>query len=173
MKLIRNYNEEYPGKSADRIELGEGETVLTQSLFIGQGDLYGELTVPEGIEVIEDRAFARLGIRYHTFYFPKSLKSIGERIFYYDDYGPVKVIYAGGSEAFKALATVCKEEVYESDGFDRYPYYSGGSRRVTRYHCFDTSVRWIHVYCTEDGVTLLYGTSYRSDDKEPKVLERE
>ena len=91
MKLIRNYNEEYPGKSADRIELGEGETVLTQSLFIGQGDLYGELTVPEGIEVIEDRAFARLGIRYHTFYFPKSLKSIGERLFYYDDYGPVKV----------------------------------------------------------------------------------
>ena len=171
MKLIRNYNEEYPEKSADRIELKEGDTVLTQSLFIGQGDLYGELTVPEGIEVIEDRAFARLGTRYHTFCLPKSLKKVGVNIFYYDDNGPVKVIYAGDSETFKALAAARKEQVYESDGFDRYPYYSGGSRWVTRYYSFDASVKRIHVYCAEDGVTLLYGTSYRSDDKEPKVKE--
>ena len=56
------------------------------------------------------------------------------------------------------IAAVREENVYESDGFDRYPYYSGGGGWVTKYHCFDSSCDYCEVYCEGDGVTLLYGT---------------
>lgn len=67
------------------------------------------------------------------------------------------------------IAAVKTESVYESDGFDRYPYYSGGGRWVTYHRCFDDYMPHIEVKCLEDGVTLLYGTHNRKNDEPPKI----
>lgn len=105
-----------------------------------------------------------LGVSYSLYRLPRSLKKLGEHVFYYD----VKLIYPGSSEEFKELATIREESVYESHGYDRSPYYSGGSSRVTRYHCFDSSSNSIEVLCESDGVTLLYGKRHRSDNEDQR-----
>lgn len=63
-----------------------------------------------------------LGVSCCQYRLPRSLKKLGENVFYYE----VKLIYPGSSEEFKKLATVREESVYESYGYDRSPYYSGG-----------------------------------------------
>ena len=46
--------------------------------------------------------------------------------------------------------------------------YSGSSRWVTYYRCFDKKASDIEAVCT-NGITLLYGSRHRKDDEEPKV----
>ena len=134
---------------------------------VGGGTVY----IPEGIEVIDKYTFAYM--RFHTYYFPKSLTELRNNLFsievnYYSD--KIRIVYAGTSEEFKRIAAVRKEEVCESGGFDRYPYYSGGSRWVTYYRCFDNEAADIEVDCS-DGVTLLYGSRHRKDNEPPKIKE--
>ena len=82
-------------------------------------------------------------------------------------------MYNGTSQRFIEIATERMESRYETDGFDRYPYYSGGSRWVTYYHSFDERVANIEVECTQDGVTLLYGTMRnRPQGVQPKVKQK-
>lgn len=131
-----------------------------------QGNLCGELIIPEGITEIEKRAFNHLGVKYSLYRFPRSTKKLGEEIFYYDG---IKVVYPGSSADFKAIATVREVSSYVSDSFDGYPYYNAGSRYETEYLSFDTSSDSIEVFCEEDGVTLLYGKRYRTGTQEPKT----
>ena len=170
MKIIKTETQG-SGNTVSRIELEEGESVIREWFFYHyekqNGTLFGELVIPEGICVIEKRAFVHLGVSYCLYRLPGSLKKLGENVFYYE----VKLIYPGSSEEFKKLATVREESVYESYGYDRSPYYSGGSSWVTRYHCFDSSSNSIEVLCESDGVTLLYGKRHRRDNEEPKVNE--
>ncbi|MBQ7307433.1 MAG: hypothetical protein IJW82_02795 [Clostridia bacterium] len=83
----------------------------------------------------------------------------------------ISIIYNGISEDFKKIAKVKTESEYVTDGFDRYPYYSGNSRWVTYYRCFDNDTQEIEVKCLEDNVTLLYGTLNRKDDELPKIKQ--
>lgn len=168
MKLFYEINKEIPADSVYRVELEEGETVFGQhSAPFPYGICCGTLYLPEGIETIDRSAF--YDNRFHTIYFPKSLRELREHIFSPEYYSPkVTIVYPGTSEEFKAIATVKKEEVLESDGFDRYPYYSGGSRWVTYYRCFDNKASDVEVVCA-DGITLLYGSRHRQDEEEPKV----
>lgn len=168
MKIIENKIDGELPKST--VCPDSGEQIIDEWFFYfyekKSGPLEGELIIPEGIVEIEKRAFAHLGVKYNVYRLPKSLKRLGENLIYYSY---VKLIYPGRSEEFKSIATVREESVYESDGFDRYPYYSGGSRWVTHYHCFDSSTEYVEVYCEADGVTLLYGTRNRRDNEEPKI----
>lgn len=171
MKIIRELNEENKYLSKTYLQLSEGETVVPSWLFDRESELDGELYIPEGIEEIKDRAFSNR-VCYHTFYFPKSLKKPGDSLFSMYTY-KIKVVYAGNSADFMALAAPWEQSVYERDGYDRYPYYSGGSRWVTYYYAFDRASRNVEVYCAEDGVTLLYGKDHREDDQPPKIKSEE
>ncbi len=173
MKLIRNVNESDMELSKSYLEREGDERVLTRAFMAEQKTPFGELFIPEGIEELERGAFE--GKFYHTYHFPQSLTRIGENLFEiygYNTIYTVKIIYNGSSEAFIKLAEDRKEEKYESDGYDQYPYYSGGSRWVTHYYSFDARVSSIEVECAEDGVTLLYGTMRNREEGEPpKVKE--
>ena len=168
MKVIKETRPDESNLSVITVE--EGERVIRKTFFYflkGSEDrLTGELVIPEGIEEIEDGAFSHLGVMYSVYRLPRSLKRLGEALLYYEG---IKLIYPGSSEEFKSLATVREDSVYESDGFDHSPYYSGGSRWATRYYCFDTSVDYVEVICEADGVTLIYGRRNRRDKEEPKI----
>ena len=172
MKLNCSVNKEDLALSEFRIEAEEGEWMLqSHSVDFPGGMNFGTVYIPEGIEVIDKYTFSYM--RFHTYYFPKSLTELRNNLFsievnYYSD--KIKIVYAGTSEEFKKIAAVRKEEVCESGGFDRYPYYSGGSRWVTYYRCFDNEAADIEVDCS-DGVTLLYGSRHRKDNEPPKVKE--
>ncbi len=170
MKLIQSWDQENPDLSQSFIELEENETILKSGFMASQIRGCGEIHIPEGIEEIETGTFA--GKFYHTYYFPKSLKRLGDHLFADDYYTfKIKVVYPGSSQDFIALAAETSEEKYESDGFDHYPYYSGGSRWVTYYHCFDTKASDIEVLCMQDGVTLLYGTNKNRDEGQPPEVK--
>lgn len=173
MKLIQNVNESDRELSKSYLEREGDERVLKRDFMAEQKTPFGELAIPEGIEAIERGAFE--GKFYHTYYFPKSLTRIGENlfeIFSYNTIYKIRIVYNGTSEAFIKLAADRKEETYESDGFDHYPYYSGSGRWVTKYYSFDARVSDIEVECTEDGVTLLYGTMRNREEGElPRVKE--
>ena len=168
MKLISHINADDRTKSTFTIELDDGEQLLAQhSVDFPYCDCYGELFIPEGIQKIGDYALS--GTQFHTIHFPKSLKELGNPLFSANYYFPkVTIVYAGTSAEFQTVAAIKKEEVLESDGFDHYPYYSGGSRWVTYYRCFDDHTSNIEVVCT-DGVTLLYGRKHRREDAAPKI----
>jgi len=170
MKITRITDSESTKNYKSYIEADENERVLKQFFIIGSaiqngGSEYGELFIPEGIEEIENGAFDYLGLYYHTFHFPRSLKALGEKLFD----SSVKIFYEGSSEEFMKLDKVREESVCESDGYDHYPYYSGGSRWVTRYHSFDEGVSEVEVHCMDDGITLLYGKEYRTGNNPPKI----
>ncbi len=175
MKLIQNLHPEDPALNKMYIERGEQERVLWRDfLFLRNIESGGELFIPEGIEEIEEGALHYCG-RHHTIHFPKSLTKLGTKLFAETFSSrrihPLTIIYPGSSDRFMELAAPIKEEKYESDGFDRSPYYSGGSRWVTEYHSFDEWVDKIRVECEEDGVTLLYGGDYRKKDAPPTRLK--
>lgn len=172
MKLRFEYNENEPRRSRTYVEKAECETVLTKNPFYcDERTLIGELHIPEGVERIQKHAF--VGCHYRTFYFPSTLTSLEEDLFssgFSLRYRvPVTIIYNGTSEAFMALAEPRVESVYETDGYDHYPYYSGNSAWVTKYFAFDTDTESITVNCT-DGVTLLYGSENRKEDEPPKII---
>ena len=174
MKLRQEVNENDEKLSRSYIELEENETDI-EHLCIESGVLRkGELYIPEGAKVIKKHALYYGG--FHTYYFPKSLVKLERSLFSIDSiYRYVRkanIIYPGTSLEFMNIAEIVKEEKCESDGYDHYPYYSGGSRWVTYYHCFDNYTYEIEVQCQGDGVTLLYGTKYREDDEPPKVKEK-
>ena len=138
MKVIRNT--ENPEKIVSRVAPEAGERVIDKWFFYHlsmqkDAQLSGELIIPEGIEEIEDMAFNHPGVNYTVYHFPKSLARLGVKVL--PGYSIVKIIYAGSSEQFINLVKIREESVYESDGFDRYPYYSGNSAWVTHYYCFD------------------------------------
>lgn len=171
MRYNYEINEENPRLSKTYIEAEEGETVIPSALFGLAGALEGEVFIPEGIEVIEDKVFYNR-LSYHTYHFPKSLKELGDSLFNQYVYS-VKVIYEGSSAEFMAIAKPWEKAVLESDGFDRYPYYSGGSHWVTYYYAFDRASRSVEVFCKADGVTLLYGRDNRSENQPPKIKTEE
>lgn len=171
MKLIQELDKNDSSLSKSYIAIDEGETIIRSHFIGGYDNRYGELFIPEGVEVIEKHAFLYCG--YHTIYFPKSLKIIKDELFsesfdsrYRRD---LTIVYNGSSVDFMELAKVQEENVCESDGFDHYPYYSGNSRWVTYYRCFDNETSYIEVKCLEDNVTLLYGTKNRNNDELPKI----
>lgn len=165
MKLIQ---EKTKDSAKSVIEIENGETVLRSEVFYGAEKIkFGELIIPEGIEEIVPNAFS--DCFFSVLYFPKSLKALGRKLFRMAS--DIKIIYAGNSKDFMQIAAVKEESVCESDGFDRYPYYSGGARWVTYYRSFDEQTGAIEVVCQEDGVTLLYGTKYRHDGELPKIKE--
>ena len=168
MKLDCFINDENRAISEFRIELEEGEWMLqSHSVSFPRGLEFGTVYIPEGIKVIDKYTFAYM--KFHTYYFPKSLEEVRDHLFSTEYYSnKIRIVYAGTSEEFKVIAAVRKEEVCESDGFDRYPYYSGGSRWVTYYRCFDNKASDIEVECA-DGVTLLYGARNRKEDEPPKI----
>lgn len=176
MKIIRTKKNELPEQYETHVEIENDDRVITKWFFYNltmqeRSPLTGELIIPEGIEEIESEAFNHIGIEYSLYHFPKSLKTLGIKVL--PAYAKTKIIYGGSSEQFKELAKIQEESVYESDGFDRYPYYSGNSRWVTYYNGFDGMAISAEVYCKEDGVTLLYGSLYRKGNEEPKVKEAE
>lgn len=171
MRYHYEINEENPRLSRTYIEAEEGETVIPSGLFCLAGAYEGEVFIPEGIEEIKDQVFYNR-LSYHTYHFPKSLKALGDSLFSQYVYS-VKVIYEGSSAEFMAIAKPREESVWESDGFDRYPYYSGGSRWVTYYYAFDRASRHVEVFCKADGVTLLYGRDNRSENRPPKIKTEE
>ena len=172
LTVITDENDRYYNRSYIERE-NENETILRHS-FLGRCYGFGELFVPEGIEVIERSAFYG-DLYYHTIHLPKSLVKLGEYLFSPNPDGlwrvKKKIVYHGTSEDFQKLAVTRTENVCESDGFDRSPYYSGGSRWVTKYHAFDSYAGEVTVECTEDGVTLLYGANHRKDSEPPRVKE--
>ena len=172
MKIIQS--KENPEMFVTRVEPDGDERVIGKWFFYHlamnkDSVLQGELIIPEGIEEIEDMAFNHLGVRFNVYHLPKSLVRIGENVM--PGYSRVKMFYEGTSNGFKSIAKIREESVYESDGFDRYPYYSGNSAWVTHYYCFDGLAQSVEVYCKEDGVTLLYGTHHRRDGEPPKIKE--
>ncbi len=171
MKLVQNINEENHSLSVSYIETEKGESLLTDRAFRDRKETLGECHIPEGIEVIKREAFKF--VDFHTVYLPKSIQQLERDIFSMYQAYPIKIFYPGTSEEFQKIAPITKEEVCESDGFDRYPYYSGGSRWVTYYRAFDGHVKDIEVVCEGDGVTLLYGTKNRRDDEPPKIKANE
>ena len=172
MKLIKEINRDNPVLSKTYVQINEGETYLQKLLFY-TSDTEGELFIPEGIEDIETYCFA--GRNYHIYHFPKSLKELGEGLFSAEyslrPWFTVKIIFDGTSEEFINLGQGKAEEVCESDGYDHYPYYSGGSRWVTVYHTFDKDTESIEVECLGDGVTLLYGYKNRKGCEPPKIKQ--
>lgn len=125
MKLIQEKTQD-SAKSV--IEIENGETVLRSGFFNGREIIkFGELFLPEGIEKIEPRAFSECF--FSVLHFPKSLKILDRKLFRMAS--DKRIIYAGNSKDFMQIAAAKEESVCESDGFDRYPYYSGGSRWVT------------------------------------------
>ena len=167
MKLIQNIDKEIPSRSVFRIELQEGENCLSDWIFRNCEEKVGELYIPEGIEMIKREAFK--WNEFHTVHLPKSIKQLERDIFSLYSCGDTKMIYPGTSLEFMQVGAVEKEEICESDGYDRYPYYSGNSEWVTYYRCFDRSPKSIEVVCEGDGVTLLYGIKNRADAESPKV----
>ena len=154
------------------VELENNECILNQyffnSLCYKIGPLYGELIIPEGIIEIKEGCFGSV-LMIHTYHFPKTLKKIHRSLWnytYMKDH--IKVVYKGTSDEFIEIAKTEVKEVCESDGFDRYPYYSGGSRWVTHYYSFDVDVKHVEVYCEEDDTYLDYGYSFRKNDEIPK-----
>ena len=172
MELIQIKHEESLELYRAAVKAGAGETVLGPSLFARYEGHFGELTIPEGIKELENGTLAG-NVFYHTVRFPKSLKKLGFNLFgAYTAH--VKIIYAGSSAEFMRLAKVQKERVYETDGYDKYPYYSGNSGWITYYYSFDGgNVREIEVLCEKDGVTLLYGILHRREDAAPKIKKTE
>ena len=175
MKLIQNLHPEDPALNKMYIERGDQEKVLWRDfLFLRNIESGGELFIPEGIEEIEEGALHYCG-RHHTIHFPKTLRKLSPNLFAESFSSrrmrPLTIIYPGSSERFMELAAPVKEDQYVTDGFDRSPYYSGGSRRITECHTFDEWVGEIRVECEEDGVTLLYGSDHRKNGEPPKRLE--
>lgn len=171
MRYYHEINEEDPRRNKTFIEIDEGETVLPSALFGLAGALQGEVFIPEGVEELEARLFANR-LSFHTYHFPKSLKTLGDSLF--STYIPtVKVIYAGNSADFIEIGKAWEQSVCESDGFDHYPYYSGGSRWVLYWYAFDRNSDYVEVYCKEDGVTLLYGRKNRKGSQLPKIKTEE
>ena len=175
MRLRFEYNENEPRCSRTYVERAEWETVLTKSPFYcDERTLIGELHIPEGVERIQKMVF--VGCHYHTFYFPGTLTCLEENLFSIGSsqcyHLPVTIIYNGTSETFMELAKPRVESVYETDGYDHYPYYSGNSAWVTKYFAFDTDTDEITVKCA-DGVTLLYGNKNRKEDEPPTIIPAE
>ncbi len=80
-------------------------------------------------------------MRIRTYYLPKSLEKLNRALWHYS-YTKIhiKIIYKGNSDDFIKIGKTELKEVYETDGYDRYPYYSGNSRWVTHYYSFDEHV---------------------------------
>ena len=170
IQIIKNNEDRTLNKNY--IELEDGEYRLDQYFFnklsYEYGYIYGELYIPEGVEDIPDHCFGS-ALAIHTYYFPKTLEKISHSLWHYSyikDY--IKIVYKGSSDDFIKIAKTEVKEEYETDGFDRYPYYSGNSRWVTHYYSFDTDVKHIEVYCEEDNVFLDYGYGYRKNDEIPE-----
>ena len=167
MKLIAEINEENRDDSVFRVSVDGADTVF-RSHSVDFPFCRGTLVLEEGVEGVE--RYSLSGTYFHTIVLPKSLETLGERLFSAFSYYSVKTVlrYAGTSEEFQRIAAVREEEVLESDGFDRYPYYSGNSCWVTYYRAFDNDASDLEVVCA-DGVTLLYGARHRKDAEPPKV----
>jgi len=150
------------------IEIENNEWKLDQYFFNNRYPIYGELYIPEGIKEILGYCFGS-EVRIHTYYLPKSLEKLNRALWHYS-YSKVhiKIIYKGNSDDFIKIGKTEVKEVYESDGYDRYPYYSGNSRWITHYYSFDEQVEHVEVYCEEDNVYVDYGYKYRKNDELPK-----
>ena len=172
MKFTSKINEENSELSISYIEKEGDERAVTKSFMHDKKPAFGELHITEGIKELEYGAF--VDKFYHTYFFPKSLEKVGENLFEiynYNTISKIKIVYPGTSEEFMKIAPERVEEKFESDGFDRYPYYSGGSRWVTYYHSFDDRVADIEVECEGDGVTLLYGNMRNREEGKPPEIK--
>lgn len=137
------------------IERKEHETELTSfyPLYCG----CKTLTVPEGIETIAAGAFEYFSC-VELLKLPKSVRELGTDLFKRTGDRPIRVDFAGTSDAFIAMAKPTVTQEYVPGAYDHYPYYSDhGSSYQEVVHAFDVSCKDIEVFCAEDETYLYYG----------------